>query len=146
LRAVTGLSLLCLGSSAGGEQVLERVWPYRRIINLHIANTPNAGFDQIDVRLDDLFRHPNLHAEHKLFSFAARLNLLGGELRLRGYEAHISSGRTARSIIDSDPRFRAYLEPCRLFRGKKDFHVDVPQIHKGEDLAASSHDLTDFGE
>src|SRR5246127_4325166 len=99
-------NLLCRGSSGRCEQVLERVWPNRGIIHLHIANAAHARLDELDVGFDYVFGHPDLHAERKLFSLTARLNLFGRELRFRGHEADITSNRTARSIIYGNPRLR----------------------------------------
>src|SRR5215831_925133 len=87
---------LRLGSRFGRYQILEPGRPRGGIFPPDIANTPDARLDTLDVLAGQCSGHLDLDAEHQLFSFAARLDLLRSELRFRGHEADKSSHRAVR--------------------------------------------------
>ena len=95
---------------------------------------------------DQLLGHLDLDAEHQLLALAARLDLLGRELRLRRHEAHVSGDRAVGLVVDGDPRLGADLHAGGLLRREEDLHVDVFQVHQRQRLSAGSEHLAGFGQ
>lgn len=126
------------------QQIFQPVRPGGRRIHLDISHAADTGLDSLDVRRNQLFRDPDLDAEHQLVALAVRFHLLGGELRLRRDEAHVTGSCAARSVINRNPRLRSDRDPGSLLRGKEDLHVDVFEIDQRERFAAGRQDLADF--
>src|SRR5215470_2004977 len=100
-----------LGMLLGTDQVLvQPVGPTDGGVRLDVTDASDTRLDGLDIVDNELSGHLDLDPEHQLLSLAARLDLLGCELRFRGHEGHISDPDAIGLDVDREPRLGAELD------------------------------------
>src|SRR5437867_275293 len=89
----------------------------------------------------DVFENADLRAIDLPHPVAPRLDLLGGEVRLVGDEAHLAGDPASRPAVELDLDALADAEPLELGHGDVDLHVLVPRIDHRDDRRARLREL-----